>query len=736
MVIAGQLLLIASLILSIASAVVLFIAYRMGAGVLAVQDTQGKTPFLKGLARAEKIVNLGFLGVFLCATCMTAALGIILYAFLTDNFTIQYVAHNYPKDAVDLKLLFQISGMWSGREGSLLFWAWLIAVFATWVAWRRSKFTDLLSTLALGIIMIVVAFFLSTLVFSQTNNPFIATDPQFLDESGKLIGVASAWGMNRLLEHWAMALHPPTLFVGYAGMTVAFAYAIASLISGDLTKRWVELSNRITLFAWIFLSLGIGLGAVWAYVVLGWGGYWGWDAVENASLLSWLVSTALLHSYTAYRKRNTFRMWSYVTATFSFVFVVLGTFITRSGIVQSVHAFASDPVSTFAFMGLMAAALLACALGIGFRRNQMTEDDDTESVLTRNGTYYLTNVILLASAVLVAYMTLSSALPAPLPLAGQVVNTGAYNAVARPVGVIFVLMMALCPLLGWVKTDAKAFRRSIVVPAIASLAIFAALVVFFVLRLIPIYESDVAAGGDVAAKVLEQGPAWYYYALALLGFFAGSLAICTSLALLVRGIKGRMASGKEGFVTAFVRLFVKSPATAGGFVTHLGVGIIVIGLVASSMFVLERTINIAASAGATYDVGRYTLVYQGENLHQRDNGDAVYEVSFTIKEGEKELSSVSPSIEIPMQTMSMSSQKLNASVATYPAEDVFVVFRGLNADKSLSVDVKINPLILLVWIGFGILVVGGVLASVFPRARRMADDASVALSAAMHKDKD
>ena len=262
--------------------------------------------------RREGVVNAGYLLVFGNAVALTACVAIILLCFLTRNFSLAYVASNFPQTDSPLLPLYQVAGVWAGRQGSLLLWTWLISVFSAMVAWRRMRVTDDLSSVALAVSEVVVALFCATLVFSESNNPFIATAAQYLNEDGTL--VSSAGGMNPLLLHWAMVLHPPATFIGYAGCTIPFAYAMAALITGDVSARWVELSDRVAIFSFIFLTIGMALGAVWAYVVLGWGGFWAWDAVENASLFSWLSAVAMIHSFTMYRKRGCFKRWSMFAA--------------------------------------------------------------------------------------------------------------------------------------------------------------------------------------------------------------------------------------------------------------------------------------------------------------------------------------------------------------------------------------------------------------------------------------
>ena len=270
-----------------------------------------------GEKRASALANTGFMLVFANALLLTLCIGLILVCFLTENMTLSYVAMNFPVDDSPLRVLYQVAGVWAGRQGSLLFWTWLISLFAAATAWRRMRQTDALTCAALGVTEIVIVLFTCAMALSDANNAFIATPAEYLNADGSLVAGASS-GMNPLLLHWAMVLHPPATFIGYAGCAVPFAYAIGALITGDLSARWVEHADRVAVFSFIFLTIGMVLGAVWAYVVLGWGGYWGWDPVENASLLSWLAGVALIHSFTMYRKHGCFKKWSMFAATLTF----------------------------------------------------------------------------------------------------------------------------------------------------------------------------------------------------------------------------------------------------------------------------------------------------------------------------------------------------------------------------------------------------------------------------------
>ena len=715
----GNVLQAIALALALASAVLLI----AGAKLAPIPVGTSHATSAPGRARAAaRMRDLGYMLTYVTFALLTACVVIILFAMLTEDYTLAYVVSNYPATDSPLQPLYRVSAVWAGRQGSLLLWTWLISAFAAAQAHRRRHAKDDLTVVALGVSQVVVALFAGTLVFSASNNPFMPTAAQYLTADGGL--VSKIGGMNPLLMHWAMILHPPATFIGYAAMTLPFAYAMASLIIGDLSARWVELCDRLAVFGFIFLSIGMGLGAVWAYVVLGWGGFWAWDAVENASLMSWLTCVAMIHSFTMYRKHGIFKRWSMFTATITFIFVVLGTFITRSGLVQSVHAFAEDPVSTYFFLAIMVASGLAFLLGLLYRHGEIGEDDDQiESMLSKNGSYYLTNIIMVVAGVLVAYLTVSSALPGWMPLGGSVVAAGAYNAVARPVAVVVVLLMAVCPLLGWRKTEGPAFWGHMRRPLVVAALIFAMELAYFAIKLVPTYYGIMADGGAAATALAEQGPALYHFALTVAAFASAALLLGTSEYLLARGVRARIKNKGESAPRALVNLFRRSPAQAGGYLCHLGVAIAVIGLVGSMMYVREVTVNLPDKVGESAQVGDYVLTLTGsERYADGQDGEAMrVELDVTRAGEDGVLGHVSPSMKVAAAT---SQTTLDAAVMTFPSEDLFVAFQGMNADGTLSINVKVNPLILFTWAGGAISTLGIVLAFAPRRATPLlnADD--------------
>ena len=660
---------------------------------------------------AENLSWAGCATTVLTAASLTFCCGVLVFCFMTGDTSIQYVLQ-YRSDAEGLMgVLYRLSGLWAGREGSLLFWAWLISLFNAVLAIRAMRRPTDLDHMAIMVAQLVLSAFVGVCLFSETNMPFTATPIQYFDANGNLQGAALMWGLNPLLEHWAQAIHPPTLFIGYAGLTVPFAYAMAALITNDSSKRWVERSGRFAMFSWLLLGIGIGLGAVWAYVVLGWGGYWGWDPVENASLLSWLVALALVHSFTVYRQRGAFRRWSIMCACLTFAFVIVGTFITRSGIVQSVHAFEGDPVSLTLFGSLIAVSVLAGIVGLVIRWKSFAGEEGMESLVSRDAAYYFNNVIMIVFTLVLAYLTVSSALPSWLPFGGQSLSAGTYDAIARPLGIIYCAIIAVCPLLSWGKTDRKAFLKQIKIPAICALVMFAALMAYFVTTLLPAYNATIAAGGMEAEGLASEGPAWYYNGLAVVGFAVASLLFFTTLTMIVRSASKRSkATGKNPFVSFFSMIAANS-AKYGGYIAHFAMSIILIGLIGSSMFVTEKTGYMGYdeetdTASEAFTIDNYELVYTGNSVEQQANGeDVLYTVEFDVFDTNTgdQVGHVNPSV---LLTGSTQQQKYNASVLGFPMHDLFVVYKGVNMDGDFALDVRINPMIRFVWVGFFLLMLG------------------------------
>ena len=673
---------------------------------------------LSGIGRGATLAST--VALFTCCAVLVAC-------FMTGDVSIKYVLEERTLSTDGFAWLYRLSGLWAGRAGSLLFWTFLISLFGSFVMARslsnllrgsieRSSAKYKLDSLALMVIAAVVAIFCGILLFSEGNMPFTSTPDSYFNADGSLTEMASQYSMNQLLEHWAMAIHPPLLFVGYAGLTVPFAYAMATLIMNDNSRVWVERSTRFVLASWLFLGAGIGLGAVWAYVVLGWGGYWGWDPVENASLLSWLVCVALVHTFTVYRQRGAFKRWAVMCACLAFTFVIVATFITRSGIVQSVHAFAGDPVSLTLFGSLIVLSIAVPLVGVIVRWKSFGPDtegaDDVENILSKDAAYYFNNVIMIIFALLLTYMTVASALPPWLPFGGTSLGATTYEAIARPLGIVYLLILAVCPLLAWGKTDRRKFFLQARIPAVCAVVLFGLLAFWWATQLVPSYEAMMSKGNANSQTLLEAGPAWYYNGLALVGLFVASLLFFNASFMLVRTVKAP----------------AKRASALGGSFAHVAMAVILVGLIGSNMYVFEETgyMNVekenaggeaaAITSAEPFYVREYRLEYAGDSIvdNIESRNAMVYEVTFDVYKEGQFVGQASPSVQLDVNTQQ---QKLNATVMSFPEEDLFIVYRGVNQEGAFSLDVRVNPFILFVWIGFGMLMAGTLAALVGKRGR-------------------
>ncbi|GAV31696.1 MAG: cytochrome c biogenesis protein CcsA [Coriobacteriia bacterium] len=624
----------------------------------------------------------------------TLAVVLIVAAFLGENFTLEYVAYNHPTLVGPWAWLFRVSGIWAGREGSLLFWEWLIAIYAAYVGYKALKHDDDLGFAATGVLNFIQLFFLAAL-FIPLNNPFKLLPPEYLDpQTGRLLIEAA---MNPLLQTWAMVAHPPTLFIGYAGLAVPFAFALAALFLGDTSKRWVQMSDRITVFSWLMLGVGIGLGAIWAYIELAFGGYWAWDPVENASLLPWLTGVALIHSMTVYRRREGFKGWTMFMSAVTFVVVLLGTFITRSGIVQSVHAFEQDPLSFWLFLSMMVGSLVVMVGAIVWRRDALAGNDAFDRVISKEGSYYFNNLIMLLATFLIAYMTLAQSLPAWIG-GGKTYGIDDYNLLARPLGIFYILVMTVCPILSWGGQGWAEFWKRAKWPLAGGLAVFAGLMAIFFNGMLPYYQP----AGESAF--------WHHF-IAVSGLLTAALAIALPLYLFYDGARKRAAARGESFFTALRRIMTKARTQSGGYLTHLGMGIILVGLVGSTMFVETHELSVETKPGTVAEAHGYSFAVRELKETTEPNGDVVYTLELAAKRGARDIGVLKPKIVFPIQLQSKNQSTQKVALIQEPLKDVFVSFHGVDQNGQASVTVKFFPMQWWVWAGFIVTIVGTALAS-------------------------
>src|SRR5664279_1167852 len=396
---------------------------------------------------------------------VATACGILVYSLITSDFRFAYVAAH---SNLTMPILYKYAAWWGGQEGSLLLWSFLLSTYASVVVFtNRRKHRDMMPWV-IGILAVIQAFFLFL-------NNFVANAFRVLAQDGLIVNVRDGNGLSPLLQYPAMAIHPPMLYLGYVGFAIPFAFAIGSLITRQQGAAWIFTTRRWTLVTWLFQSTGIMLGAAWAYHVLGWGGYWGWDPVENASLLPWLSGTAFLHSVMMQEKKGMMKIWNMVLISTTFFLCILGTFLPRSGVVQSVHAFARSEIGKF-FVTFLALGIAATIYLILDRLDYLKSEAELESVISRESSFLFNNLILLASCFAVLWGTLFPVITEAISGEKISVDGPFFNRVNIPIGLGLLLLTGVGPLFAWRRTSIDSLRRNFMYPGIASVVLVGALI--------------------------------------------------------------------------------------------------------------------------------------------------------------------------------------------------------------------------------------------------------------------
>src|SRR5215510_10006452 len=505
---------------------------------------------------------------------VTLASGILVYALMTSDFRYSYVAEHSNRA---LPTVYKFASWWGGQEGSLLLWSWILSTYGAVVAFTNRRRHREIMPWVLGVLSTVQLFFLIL-------NNFVANPFRMLATEKLIVAVPDGNGLSPALQYPAMAIHPPMLYLGYVGFAVPFAFAIGSLITKQPGEAWIHTTRRWTLVTWLFQSTGIMLGAAWAYHVLGWGGYWGWDPVENASLLPWLSGTAFLHSVMMQEKKGMMKIWNIVLISATFWLSILGTFLTRSGVVQSVHAFARSEIGKY-FVSFLAVGIAATVFLILDRLNYLKSESQLESVVSRESSFLFNNLILLASCFAVLWGTLFPVISEAAT--GDKISLDAdwYNRLMVPIGLFLLLLTGLGPLFSWRRTSIDSLRRNFQIPAIASLVLVGALF---------------AAGIRHVYALISFGFCLFVALTVIIEFYKGGHAIAVKQHMnLMRGM---------------FELTHRNTRRYGGYLVHMGIVLIFIGFTGHAFNQNEvKELN----QGDRMKVGHYELrmanMTQGEN---------------------------------------------------------------------------------------------------------------------------
>jgi cytochrome c-type biogenesis protein CcmF len=636
---------------------------RIGYGTLAlalvVSICTAVASILGARRESPKLAGGAQKGVVATAALVTLASAILIYLLITRDFQVQYV---YQHVSTYLPTIYTLSAFWAGQEGSLLLWLWLLTIFSLLLARRKEGWSQELKPYALAVLAFCQAFFALLLVF--TSNPF-ATYPTRPTEG---------FGLNPLLENFWMIIHPPVVFIGYAAYTVPFAFAIAVLATGRLGQDWIRGIRRWNLFAWLFLGVGILLGAWWAYLELGWGGYWGWDPVENSSLIPWLVGTALLHSAMTQERRGMFKVWNIALIVLTFVLCIFATFVTRSGLIQSVHAFGESIVGYYFLVFLAIALGLSLGLTL-YRRRELASEGELESLLSREVGFLLNNLLFggLALAVLIGtvFPTVSEIVQ------GTQVALGApfFERVSAPLSLALVLLIGICPLLSWQKTSSRRLLRRLLYPGVVALAVAVAI---------------------FALGVTEP--------LALLSFTVCAFVFSNILWEFLRDTIARRRSTGEDYLLALGRLMAKNRRRYGGFLVHLSMVIITMGIVGSSLYQTEYQVTLARGESVT--VQDYTLEYEKFEA-QATPAKHRFATQLGVYRGDRRIATLFPEKNFHWNIEQWVTE---VAIRTNLKEDLYVTLAGLAEDGSATFQILINPLVVWLWIGGGILLLGTAVA--------------------------
>jgi cytochrome c-type biogenesis protein CcmF len=627
----------------------------------------------------KDLLRNGYYAVYAFFLTTVVASAVLLQAFLKKDFSFSYVAEN--SDA-SLSTFYRIAGFWAGQQGSFLLWLLLIAVVAVVIALVNLNKVERLTGGAVMVMCVIGAVFAALMVLDKGSKPFLAAEPG-----------TQPFGLNPLLLHPAMVLHPPALFIGYVGLSVPFAFGISTLLLGRGDKLWVTLSQRWAVAGWLFLSLGVGLGAWWAYVVLSFGGYWGWDPVESTSLVPWLTATALLHAFTLYKSRGLFRHWALGLAAATFWFTILATWTTRTGLIQSVHAFEKNPLLVWILSGLLVVTAAATAGLMAWRWRRFQSHDQVESIVSRDFLYYLTNLLLTLFAVAVAFTTVA----VPL-LMNKTVGPSTFNAIAQPLGVVMLALIAICPLLAWRKTEGAELRKTLILPLVTA-------VLSVPLWLYLDFQSNV----------------WGFIGLLVCGFAVGAV-----IQFVLRSARRAAGPGKSLWA-GMGRAFTGSRTRTAAYVVHFGMILVVAGLIGSNVYKHEETALVKVKAGQTASIAGYTLTYKGMTGNTGPQSSTRSFATFAVTRGGTQIGTLAPHTDV----YPASGAAVRAVIIGRPFEDLFVVADDPfdSTSKSIALRMIIFPLVRWVWIGSILLCVGAVV-SLWPKARRQEQEARAAVPAA------
>ncbi len=630
---------------------------------------------------SRSLVESGVGAFYLSAALMTVASAVIVRAFVTDDYTIKYVQRY--SDGLQ-PLFYKLTSYWGGLDGSIMFWVFLLAVFGSLAVYvNRERHRELIPYVV-AIISAVELFFLFMMIVHK--NPF---------ETFLVQAPSDGQGLNPLLQNIYMVVHPPSLYTGFVGMTIPYAFGMAALITGHLDDTWLRAVRRWTMVSWLFLTLGLTLGMIWAYEELGWGGYWGWDPVENAGLLPWFTASAFLHSVIVQERRGMLKVWNVSLVIITFFLTIFGTFMTRSGVVQSVHAFGEDRTLTWMFTVFMVVILVFSFAWVIRRLPLLRPRYDLDSWVSREAAFVANNWILLIAALLVLFGTMFPTVSEALTGNRLTVGPPFFNRWMAPLGLVLLALTGVAPLLAWRRSTLANLRDQFLRPVVFALAVSAVFVA-------------------LGVRVWSSG-----ICFALCAFVTGTI-----VQEFVRGARVRRASTGTDLLTAGIGLVMREQRRYGGYVVHLGIVLMFLGFAGEGFKVdqqlllklgQEATVNgvTVRNAGVTVtDDGQKQMITGHIAVSERGRSlGTMYPARWFYRKHEQQ-----PTTEV--------------AIRRSVARDLYLVMPAYELqDQSMSLQVVVNPLVNWIWTGFGILFLGTGIALLPERAFAFAESRAAARSA-------
>ena len=605
-------------------------------------------------------------GLVVSAFLILVATLSLVHQLMVSNFSLEYVAR-YSSAATPT--VYKFAGLWAGMEGSLLFWLAVLGGYVLLVSRLHRRWNRPLLAVVNVVLATVMLFFLIVTNFFE--NPFTLLPAGVVMSGG-------GTGLNPLLQHPAMLIHPPVLYLGYVGFVVPFAFAIAALVTRHMDATWIRLTRRWTLLSWLFLGIGIVLGGLWAYMELGWGGYWAWDPVENASILPWLTGTAYLHSVRIQEKKNMLRLWNVTLIMSTFILTIFGTYLTRSGILSSVHAFAASDLGIW-FFGFVLLIIFSCIILVILRKDELTSRNRLESFNSRESGFLFNNMIFVALALAVLWGTMFPILSEAVRGIKITMGSPYFNRTTAPIGLLLLLMIGIGPLLAWRRTSPGTLKRNFTLPVTAAV---------------------VAVAGSMLLGLRQ------IYPLLTLGLVVFALAGIISEVF--RGIRARRRISGESTLTAFRNMVDRNRSRYGGAIVHLGVLFMFVGF-AGKAFTAEQ--ELALKPGENVYLKGYVFTLDRYYEVERPNHRA-WIADLSVSRNDRPVTVLRPERRIYIAQ----DNQIQSEVAIHsrPLQDLYAIVGGIGTENdSVALKIMINPLVQMVWLG-SIIVVIGTLVAIWP----------------------